>query len=55
MNRYYNPVHTIQGAGCVDCLPQLLEDMELPDKSVLLLAWGRKRFPETCIFKTDRR
>lgn len=44
MNRYYNPVHTIQGAGCVDCLPELLDEMDLPDKSVLLLAWGENVF-----------
>ena len=51
MNRYYNPVHTIQGAGCVDCLPQLLEDMELPDKSVLLLAWGENVFQKPVFSK----
>lgn len=44
MNHYYNPVHTIQGPGSVGCLPELLKEMHLPNRRVLLLAWGEKVF-----------
>ena len=40
MNRYYNPVRTIEGAGCVGQLPDVLAGMGLTQKKVLLLMWG---------------
>ena len=40
MNRYYNPVRTIEGAGCVGQLPDVLAGMGLTQKKVLLLVWG---------------
>lgn len=39
MNRYYNPVRTVQGPGCVARLPELLR--ELPGDRVLLLLWSQ--------------
>ena len=40
MNRYYNPVQTIEGAGCTAELTGLLEGMELARRNVLLLVWS---------------
>lgn len=40
MNRYYNPVQTIEGAGCTAELTGLLESMELARRNVLLLVWS---------------
>ena len=40
MNRYYNPVRTLEGAGCVSRLEEVLEGMDLVRKNVLLLVWG---------------
>ena len=40
MNRYYNPVRTVEGAGCAGRLEEILEGMDLSRKKVLLLAWG---------------
>ncbi len=40
MNYYYNPVRTIEGAGCVGQLPDVLTKMNLTQKKVLLLVWG---------------
>ena len=40
MNRYYNPVRTVEGAGCAGHLEEILEGMDLSRKKVLLLAWG---------------
>ena len=40
MNRYYNPVQTIEGAGCTAELAGLLEDMGLVQRNVLLLVWS---------------
>ena len=40
MNRYYNPVRTLEGAGCVSRLEEILEGMDLVRKNVLLLVWG---------------
>ncbi len=42
MNQYYNPVKTIQGAGSLNCLPKLLEDMKLQNRRVLVLGWHEK-------------
>lgn len=44
MNSYYNPVHTIQGPGSIEKIPELLSGMELPHKRVLLLAWNPSVF-----------
>lgn len=40
MNRYYNPVQTIEGAGCTAELTGLLERMGLARRNVLLLVWS---------------
>ena len=42
MNRYYNPVHTIQGPGCLAELPGLLRRMLPGGGRVLVLAWSRE-------------
>lgn len=41
MNRYYNPVRTMEGAGCVGQLPDVLAGMGLTQKKILLLVWGQ--------------
>ena len=40
MNRYYNPVQTIEGAGCAAELTGLLESMGLTRRNVLVLVWS---------------
>ena len=40
MNRYYNPVRTLEGAGCAGRLEEILEEMNLVHRKVLLLVWG---------------
>ena len=40
MNRYYNPVRTIEGAGCAAELTGLLESMGLARRNVLVLVWS---------------
>lgn len=40
MNHYYNPVRTIQGFGCISCLPEVLKEMDLTDGRILLLIWS---------------
>ena len=42
MNQYYNPVKTIQGAGCLSCLPKLLEEIKLKNRRVLVLSWNER-------------
>ena len=42
MNRYYNPVHTIQGPGCLAELPALLRQMLPGGGRTLVLAWSRE-------------
>ena len=42
MNRYYNPVRTVEGDGCLSRLPEVLAEMALPEKRVLVLAWSRQ-------------
>lgn len=42
MNQYYNPVKTLEGAGCLSCLPELLEEMKLKNRRVLVLVWNEK-------------
>lgn len=39
MNRYYNPVHTIEGRGCVKELPGLLAEAGLAEKKKLIIMW----------------
>ncbi len=40
MNRYYNPVQTVEGAGCIRELPNLLGAMSMKRNRVLLLVWS---------------
>ena len=40
LNQYYNPVRTIQGQGCARQLEELLKEMALEHKRVLLLMWS---------------
>ena len=40
MNRYYNPVRTVQGPGCVRQLPELLQELKPAGRRVLLLLWN---------------
>lgn len=47
MNQYYNPVKTIQGAGCFNRLPELLQEMELKNRRVLVLAWSETALEHT--------
>lgn len=42
MNRYYNPVHTIEGPGCLAELPALLRRLLPGGGRVLVLAWSRE-------------
>ena len=44
MNHYYNPVRTIQGPGCIAELENVLTEMDLPHKRVLVLAWDMSVF-----------
>ena len=41
MNRYYNPVRTLEGPGCVGQLAGLLEEMRLERRKILLLSWSQ--------------
>lgn len=41
MNRYHNPVRTVEGPGCAGQLTGLLEEMRLERGKILLLAWGQ--------------
>ena len=41
MNRYYNPVRTLEGPGCVGQLTGLLEEMHPERKTILLLVWSQ--------------
>ncbi len=43
-NRFYNPVRTIQGAGSLGAIPQLIRDRFEENCRVLLLAWSEKIF-----------
>ena len=42
MNSYYNPVHTIEGAGSLNRLPEILKEMKPEVRRVLILAWSRE-------------
>ena len=46
MNRYYNPVRTVLGRGCVSRLPEILEEMETEKGRILFLMWNEKALPE---------
>ena len=41
MNRYHNPVRTVEGPGCARQLPALLGEMNLERRKILLLVWGQ--------------
>lgn len=41
MNRYYNPVQTVEGSGCTAMLAELLGNMHLARKDVLLVVWNK--------------
>ena len=41
MNRYYNPVRTLEGPGSTNQLTGLLEEMGLEKRKVLLLVWNK--------------
>lgn len=53
MNRYYNPVRTIQGEGSLGVLPDLLEEMRLTNRRVLVLGWGEKVFQHDVFSKME--
>ena len=40
LNRYYNPVQTVEGPGCAGELAALLREMALEEGRVLLLVWN---------------
>lgn len=40
MNCYYNPVHTIQGPGCLAQLPDLVRSLPENQRRVLLIVWS---------------
>lgn len=42
MNCYYNPVHTMEGPGCLSELPKLLPLLCTGEPRVLILAWGEE-------------
>lgn len=42
MNCYYNPVHTLQGPGCLAQLPALLHTLPADERRVLVLAWSEE-------------
>ena len=41
MNRYHNPVRTVEGPGCARQLPALLGEMNLERRKILLLVWDQ--------------
>ena len=43
-NRFYNPVRTIQGAGSLRVIPELVRDRFAENCRVLLLAWNERVF-----------
>ena len=49
MNRYYNPVRTWEGPGCLRQLSQVLEEMALPQRKVLVLAWSQHAFEHPAV------
>lgn len=53
MNRYYNPVRIMEGPGILNHLPQVLEDMNLPQKKVLLLCWCQEVLAHPALTSLD--
>lgn len=51
MNYYYNPVRTIQGVGCVNNLPDVLKELKLERKKVLLITWNEQIIPKEVTLK----
>lgn len=54
MNRYYNPVRTTQGTGCLKHLPQILQEMNLKKQRVLLVAWSETVFSSPVFSELQR-
>lgn len=52
MNQFCNPVYTVQGAGCLNRLPEVLDSMKLENGRVLALAWSKKCL-KTMFFKAS--
>ena len=44
MDRYFNPVRTLTGKGCLSQLTTLLEEMNIAGEKVLILAWDERVF-----------
>lgn len=42
MNSFYNPVHAVQGPGCLNCLPELLCTLPESDRRILIIAWSEE-------------
>lgn len=42
MNRYYNPVRTLEGPGSLSSLPEILNGMEPDSRRILLLVWSEE-------------
>ncbi|MBS6398092.1 MAG: phosphonoacetaldehyde reductase [Clostridiales bacterium] len=54
MNQYYNPVRTIQGAGSLSGLPDVLEEMHSESRRVLVLGWGEKVFQHPVFSRLEK-
>lgn len=54
MNRYYNPVRIVQGSGCIDCLPEILEEMNLVNRRVLFIVWEREVLQHSVFFQLQK-
>ena len=50
MNRYYNPVRTLEGPGSLSSLPEILNGMEPDSKRILLLVWSEEVLKKSGIF-----
>lgn len=44
MNVYCNPVKTVEGPGVFNCLPEILKEMSLKNKRLLVVGWSEKAF-----------
>jgi alcohol dehydrogenase class IV len=49
VNHFYNPVHTIEGAGCLHQLPQLLKTLPETHNRILLLGWSQNALEHPAI------
>lgn len=57
MNRFYNPVHTVQGSGCFALLPEILDGMKTagPDgQKVLIIAWDESALRHPAVRVTEK-